>query len=80
MMRILLFKISTGKYRITFSEAFSDKNNYTVLLTGFAEGTGRYASVCAQETTYFDVYTGDDDSPNDGGFQFLVINTAAMYV
>lgn len=77
---ITFSKIGTGKYRITFGQAFSDKNNYTVLLTGFAEGTGRYASVSAQETTYFDVYTGDDDSPNDGGFQFLVINTAAMYV
>lgn len=77
---ITFSKIGTGKYRITFGQAFSDKNNYTVLLTGFAEGTGRYASVSAQETTYFDVYTGDDESPNDGGFQFLVINTAAMYV
>lgn len=77
---ITFSKIGTGKYRITFGQAFSDKNNYTVLLTGFAEGTGRYASVSAQETTYFDVYTGDDDSPNDGGFQFLVINIAAMYV
>lgn len=77
---ITFSKIGTGKYRVTFGQAFSDKNNYTVLLTGFAEGTGRYASVSAQETTYFDVYTGDDDSPNDGGFQFLVINTAAMYV
>lgn len=77
---ITFSKIGTGKYRITFGQAFSDKNNYTVLLTGFAEGTGRYASVSAQETTYFDVYTGDDDSPNDGGFQFLVINTAAIYV
>ena len=77
---ITFSKIGTGKYRITFGQAFSDKNNYIVLLTGFAEGTGRYASVSAQETTYFDVYTGDDDSPNDGGFQFLVINTAAIYV
>lgn len=77
---ITFSKLSTGKYRITFGQAFSDKNNYTVILTGFAEGTGRYASVSAQETTYFDVYTGDDDSPNDGGFQFMVLSSAPMYM
>lgn len=77
---IAFSKLSTGKYRITFGQAFSDKNNYTVILTGFAEGTGRYASVSAQETTYFDVYTGDDDSPNDGGFQFMVLSSAPMYM
>lgn len=77
---ITFSKLSTGKYRITFGQAFSDKNNYTVILTGFAEGTGRYASVSAQETTYFDVYTGDDDSPNDGGFQFMVLSSAPIYM
>lgn len=77
---IAFSKLSTGKYRITFGQAFSDKNNYTVILTGFAEGTGRYASVLAQETTYFDVYTGDDNSPNDGGFQFMVLSSAPLYM
>lgn len=77
---IAFSKLSTGKYRITFGQAFSDKNNYTVILTGFAEGTGRYASVLAQETTYFDVYTGDDHSPNDGGFQFMVLSSAPLYM
>lgn len=73
-------RISEGRYRITFGVPFSDANNYAVFLTGYAAGVGRYASVMEQTTNYFDVYTGDDSSPNDGGFQFLIINTSGMYI
>lgn len=75
-----LERIGEGHYRISFELPFSDENNYAVFLTGFAENYGRYASLRAQTKNYFDVYTGDDGSPNDGGFQFMVVNTSLPYM
>ena len=74
-------KIDTGKYRINFGNPFSSIDNYMVFLTGESpvDSHGLYASVYARNTTYFDVYTGDDASANDGAFQFIVINTAPAY-
>ncbi|MDR2890764.1 MAG: hypothetical protein LBV18_04070 [Alistipes sp.] len=68
-------KLGTGKYRVQFAKSFSDVDNYTVFLTCENSGVGRFASVTERTLTYFDVYTGDDASPNDSGFNFIVVNT-----
>lgn len=57
-------------------------SDYMVQLTGlrrsgtssgsFADTNGIFASVYAQTNTYFDVYTGDNETPNSGGFYFEV--------
>jgi hypothetical protein len=72
---LIVTRRSAGSYRITFSKAFSDADNYRVFLTAEQSGAGLFAGVTVRTTSYFDVYTGDDSSPNDGGFNFMVVNT-----
>ncbi|PXV66886.1 hypothetical protein CLV62_104147 [Dysgonomonas alginatilytica] len=69
-------RVSEGRYKLTFQTPFSSANNYIVFLT--CETTsymGRFANVTAKTTTYFEVYTGDDSTPNDGDFNFMVVST-----
>lgn len=70
-------KLGKGRYKITISPGFSSVNNYLVFLTCDGDGgtVGRYASVYNKTTSSFCVYTGDDDSPNDSGFYFMIVNT-----
>ena len=76
---ITVVKQDTGKYRVKFEFPFSSANNYMVFVSGYGNESWRYASVMSQQTTHFDVYTGDDASANDGGFTFMVINTTLLY-
>lgn len=69
-------------YKITFGTPFSSVDNYMVFLTCDAGTTsadnspqGRYAAVYNKTTSGFCVYTGDDETPNESGFSFLIINT-----
>lgn len=71
-------RIGTGHYRIRINPGFSSVNNYLVFLTcdATSQGSvGRYAGVYAKNTSYFDVYTGDDSSANDSAFSFMIVNT-----
>lgn len=77
---ITVSKQSKGIYRFTFGQPWSDVDNYMVFLTGQAENAGRYASIYQKTTTYFDVYCGDDETPNDGDFQFMVVNVPPAYL
>lgn len=77
---ITVSKQSKGIYRVTFGQPWSSVDNYMVFLTGQAENSGRYASICQKTTTYFDVYCGDDETPNDGDFQFMVVNVSPAYL
>lgn len=56
---------------------------YMVMLTGktsAVQNTSIYASVRDQYSTYFTVSTQDDDSANDGSFNFQIISTAGFSV
>lgn len=77
---ITVSKQSKGIYRVAFKQPWSDVDNYMVFLTGQAENAGRYASIYQKTTTYFDVYCGDDETPNDGDFQFMVVNISPAYL
>lgn len=71
-------RLGTGHYRVRISPGFSSVNNYLVFATcdSTSQGSvGGYASIYAKNTTYFDVYTGDDASANDSGFSFMIVNT-----
>lgn len=72
-------RIGQGYYRVYFSVPFSSISNYTVMLTGIKYSSDKanqvYASLVYQGLDYFEVKTADDDSTNDGSFNFLVINT-----
>lgn len=71
-------RISTGYYQVNLPYSVSH-NEYAIHLTGYTCVRGNniiYASVNVQNPNYFTVYTGDDSSPNDGGFTYEVISTA----
>lgn len=71
-------RISTGYYQVNLPYSIPH-NEYTIHLTGYTCVRGNniiYASVSVQNANYFTVYTGDDSSPNDGGFTYEVISTA----
>ena len=64
----------TGYFRITHNIG---NTNYEVQATCSAEGGGNgYVSIRSKTATYFDVYTGDDDSPNDLRFFFQIYEFA----
>lgn len=76
---------STGIYEITFgnTEWFRRAEDVFVLLTGYggvdiATGQGNqvYANLYSKSTTGFEVRVADDASLNDGGFNFVVMNSA----
>jgi hypothetical protein len=62
-----------GKYRITFPQAMT--NSYVVMATGvnWTDGGGpSKPSVMTIASTYFDMLVSDDDSLNDGSFDFVI--------
>ena len=74
-------KLGTGSYRITFGIPFTSSSNYAVFVTGGRGGSmGAFAAVTDQQPGYFDVYTGDDSSPNDSDFNFMVLSMAPAYM
>lgn len=71
-------KTNTGRYSVTINPPFSSADNYIVFATCDATGegtTGRYAAIYDKTAQGFNVYTGDDASPNNSGFTFMIINT-----
>lgn len=75
---VTVSRTGAGRYKVTINPGFSSANNYMVFATCDATGestTGRYAAVYEKQANSFMVYTGDDDSPNDSGFVFMIINT-----
>ena len=68
-------RIGTGQYRVYMPYSFSSTNDYTVHLTGVAtNGANTFACLRAKYGSYFDVWTADDASSNDGGFTFWVVS------
>lgn len=63
-------KVNTGNYRITFFTTYTYNTDYIVLVTAFW-GYGRMIS---RDTKECMLYLGDDDSPNDAEFYFIVLN------
>lgn len=60
----------TGFYRISFASGILP-DGYKVMLTGY--GTDQMkGTVHNYNTTYFDVYTADDASRNDGSCEFII--------
>ncbi|PXV62384.1 hypothetical protein CLV62_12073 [Dysgonomonas alginatilytica] len=70
-------RVSEGRYKLTFQNPFSSVDNYIVFITCESGGTihGRYANVTTKATSYFEVYTGDDETPNDSDFNFMIVST-----
>lgn len=68
-------RIGTGQYRVYMPYSFSSTNDYTVHLTGVVtNGANTFACLKAKYSSYFDVWTADDASANDGGFTFWVVS------
>ena len=71
-------KTDTGRYSVAINPPFTDANNYIVFATcdTTEEGTtGRFAAIYNKTAQGFNVYTGDDNTPNNSGFTFMIINT-----
>ena len=72
-------RLGKGMYRVYLPSSWSLSSRYIVMATGIystAENTPIYPTVKAIYSYYFDIYTQDDASRNDGSFNFQVISTA----
>lgn len=75
-----LSRIKEGLYEISFpSGIFTDAGKLLVMVTGFGYSAGYTdkpckATVVNKTNTSFQVMVSDDDTPNDGGFDFFVAN------
>ncbi|MGN0007773.1 MAG: cell envelope integrity protein TolA [Alistipes sp.] len=72
-------RLGKGMYRIYLPSSWGLSSRYLVMATGIystAENTPIYPTVKAIYSYYFDIYTQDDASRNDGSFNFQVISTA----
>lgn len=75
---ITVSRLGKGQYRVYMSSSWNMSGYYTVFVTGIystVESTPIYATLKAMYSYYFDVYTADDSSTNDGSFNFLVVST-----
>ena len=71
-------RLGRGQYRVYLPSAWGLASKYMVVATGIystAEDTPIYPTVKAIYSYYFDIYTQDDASRNDGSFNFMVIST-----
>ena len=71
-------RLGQGMYRVYLPYSWSLNSNYMVMATGIystAENTPIYPTVKAIYSYYFDIYTQDDSSRNDGSFNFQVFST-----
>lgn len=71
-------RLGRGMYRVYLPYSWSLNSKYMVMATGIystAENTPIYPTIKAIYSYYFDIYTQDDDSRNDGSFNFQVIST-----
>lgn len=75
---ITVSRLGAGMYRIYMPSGWGIYGKYTVFLSGIysaADNTPIYATLKAIYSYYFDVYTQDDNSQNDGSFNFMVMGT-----
>lgn len=71
-------RLGKGMYRVYLPYSWSLNSKYLVMATGIysaSENTPIYPTVKAIYSYYFDIYTQDDASRNDGSFSFQVIST-----
>lgn len=71
-------RLGVGMYRIYLPSSWGLASKYMVMATGIystAENTPIYPTVKAIYSYYFDIYTQDDASRNDGSFNFQVFST-----
>nr|DAT92779.1 MAG TPA: tail protein [Caudoviricetes sp.] len=75
-------RIGEGYYRLSFSSGLLG-DGYTVMAVGsgtiYGGSNPVYASVRSKAQSYFDVYLGDDDTRNDGSFDFMVFSPYWYY-
>lgn len=75
-----LTRVSTGLYRISFpSDIIAEASYLLVMATGFGYVAGNSTNPCkativAKTTNSFDVVVSDDETRNDGSFDFFVAN------
>lgn len=75
---ITVSRLGKGQYRIYMSSSWNMSGYFQVFLSGIfsaVDNTPIYATLKALYSYYFDVYTADDSSTNDGSFSFLVVST-----
>lgn len=75
---ITVSRLGKGQYRVYLPSGWNMSGYYQVFLSGIysaVENTPIYATLKALYSYYFDVYTADDSSTNDGSFNFLVVST-----
>lgn len=68
----------TSEYKVSFDQGYwTNVDNYMVFLTGEAEDrTQLHISIYEKTVDYFTVYCG----PNNGDFQFMVVNVSGAYL
>ena len=75
---VTVSRLGKGQYRIYLSSSWNMSGYFQVFLSGIysaVDSTPIYATLKALYSYYFDVYTADDNSTNDGSFSFLVVST-----
>ena len=74
---ISVSRLGKGQYRVYMPSSWGLSGYYTVFLSGIystLENTPIYATLKATYSYYFDVYTQDDPTRNDGSFNFMVVS------
>ena len=75
---ISVSRLGKGQYRVYMPSSWGLSGYYTVFLSGIystLENASIYATLKATYSYYFDVYTQDDSTRNDGSFNFMVVST-----
>ena len=75
---VTVSRLGKGQYRVYLSSSWNMSGYFQVFLSGIysvIDSTPIYATLKALYSYYFDVYTADDSSTNDGSFSFLVVST-----
>lgn len=75
---VTVSRLGKGQYRVYMPSSWGMSGYYQVFLSGIystVENTPIYATLKTMYSYYFDVYTADDNSTNDGSFNFLVVST-----
>lgn len=72
-----------GKYRVSFSSS-NIPSGYRVMLTGYGtvyndSDSPVKGTIMALSTTYFDVWTSDDSTRNDGSCEFIILAPEWQY-
>lgn len=70
-------KVKEGVYTISISPGFGVADDYMVFVTCKAADDNdypRYASINRKKAASFNVVTGDDSTPNDSDFQFMIVD------